>query len=184
MSRRPALPILALVTLSLVVLVAAGCGKNKSAAPAQSSTTTTTTAGSTTSQTTTTGTTTAASTTTGTTGLSGIATAGNCSQLAGLAASLAKAVTGAGGTDVQKTSALLQQFANQAPADIRADFQVVAAAYAKIADALKGVNLSAGHVPSAAVLAKLAKLATQINSAALQKADANITAWAKTNCHA
>lgn len=170
---------LAFVALSLIVLIAAGCGKSKSATPTQPSTTTA--ASSTTASTTTTGTTTAAATTT--TGLSGIATAANCSQLTGLAASLAKAVSGAGGTDVQKTALLLQEFANRAPADIRADFQVVAAAYVKIADALKGVNLGTGKVPSAAVLAKLAKLGTELNSAALQKADANITAWAQTNCH-
>jgi hypothetical protein len=178
MSRRQT-PMFALVALSLIVLVAAGCGKSKSASGTQSSTTTTTTS----STSTTTNTTTSTTTTTGSSGLSGIATSGNCLQLAGLGASFAQALTGSGGTDVQKTATLLQQFADRTPAAIRPDFQVVAAAYAKAAGALKGVNLTAGKAPSAAAMAKLAALGTEINSAALRKADADITAWAHTNCH-
>jgi hypothetical protein len=166
---RRQLPILVLVVLA--VAVAAGCGSSK-----KSSTTTTTAA-----------TTTAAAATTTTSssgsGLSGLATAGNCRDIAGLEANLANAITGSGTTDVQKTSALLKQFADHAPSDIRPDFEIVAAAYAKVADALKGANFSAGQTPSAAEIAKLEKLGTQINSTKLQQAATHITAWAQNNCH-
>lgn len=166
-------PVLALVALSLIVVVA-GCGKSKPAATSTQTSTTTTTS-STTPQTTTT-------TKTATSGLSGIATASNCVQLAGLGASLAQAITGTGNTDVHKTAALLQEFADRTPTAIRSDFQVVAAAYAKIAGALKGVNLGSGKAPSPSVIAKLSQLGAQINSPALQKADTDIQAWAQTNC--
>jgi hypothetical protein len=169
---RRQLPILVLVVLA--VAVAAGCGSSK-----KSSTTTTTT--------TTAATTTAAAATTTTSssgsGLAGIATAGNCRDIAGLEASLAAAITGTGTTDVQKTSALLKQFADHTPSDIRPDFEIVAAAYAKVADALKGVNFKAGQTPSASEIAKLEKLGTQINSAKLQQAATHITTWAQNNCH-
>ena len=168
-------PVLALAALSLIVVVAAGCGKTKSATGTQSSTTTTTASS--------TSTTTTTPATAGTTGLSGIATSANCLQLAGLGASFAQALSGSGSTDVQKTATLLKQFADRTPAAIRPDFQAVAAAYVKVADALKGVNLTAGKVPSAAAMAKLTQLGTEINSASLRKADADITAWAHTNCH-
>lgn len=171
--------ILAVAALSLLVVVTAGCGgKSKSAATTQTAATTTAMAA------TTTATTPAATTTTQTSpssGLSSIATAGNCGQLAGLSASFAQAFTGAG-TDIQKTAVLLQEFADRAPSDIRPDFQVVAAAYAKIANALKGVNLSAGTAPSAAVLQKLEQLGTEINQQQLQKASSDIAAWAEKNC--
>jgi len=172
--------ILAVAALSLLVVVAAGCGgKSKSAANTQAAGTTTATTAATTTSTTPAATT--ATQTSTSSGLSGIATAGNCSQLAGLSESFAKALSG-NGTDIQKTAALLQEFANRTPSDIRADFQVVAAAYAKIANALKGVNLSAGTVPSASELQKLEKLGTEINQQALTKASSDISAWAQKNC--
>jgi hypothetical protein len=170
--------------LTATVLVAAGCGGNgKSAA---TTTTTTTVSTPTTTSATTTATTSGAQTTTTSTsssGLANIATAANCSQLAGLATGLAQAIAGAGSTDVDKISKLLQEFAARTPADIRPDFERVAAAYAKIVDALKGVDLSSGKAPSAAEIAKLTKLGTELNTPELQKADANITAWAQTHCN-
>ncbi len=172
--RRKPLFILAVIALSGLVLFAAGCGgsKKNTATPPTTAATTTEKA-----------TTTAATTTTSaSSGLSGLANAANCSQLAGLSTSFAQAMAGTGDTDVQKTAALLKQFADKTPKDIRADFQVVAAAYAKIAVALKGVNLSAGSTPDPAAIAKLTKLSSEIDQTALQKAYTNIGTWAQKNC--
>ena len=58
----------------------------------------------------------------------------------------------------------MQQFADQAPEDIRDDFKTLADAYAKIADALEGVDLSSGETPSADVIAKLARLSQEIDT--------------------
>ena len=49
---------------------------------------------------------------------------------------------------------------------------------------LKGVDLTSGKAPSAEVIAKLTKLSSEIDTAALSKASANIGAWAQKNCTA
>jgi hypothetical protein len=123
-----------------------------------------------------------AATTKGPPSLGGLATSGNCLQLAGLSEGLAQAMAGTNGKDFEKRAALLKQFADHTPSDIRAAFQTVAADYQKIADALKGVNLTAGKTPSPATIAKLSKLGTEVNQQALAKAAAKIGAWAQKNC--
>jgi hypothetical protein len=115
-------------------------------------------------------------------GLSGLATTANCRQLADLGAEYAKALQGANSSDVKKTSAILKQFADKTPSAIRPSFETVAADYGKIADALQGVNVKQGSIPSPTVIAKLAKLGTEIDSAALAKAETNIGTWAQKNC--
>jgi len=58
----------------------------------------------------------------------------------------------------------------------------VAAAFAKIVGALKGVNLTSGGVPNPATIAKLASLGSSLNEPALSKAEQAIGAWAAANC--
>jgi hypothetical protein len=55
---------------------------------------------------------------------------------------------------------------------------VLAQNFQKIADALKGADLSSG-TPDAATLAKLQKLATTLDSQEVRQAAAHIEAWAK-----
>jgi hypothetical protein len=171
--RRKPLFTLAVIALSSLVLFAAGCGgsKKKTATPTTTAATTTQKAA-----------TTATTTSSKSSGLSGLASAANCSQLSGLSTSFAQAMSGTGTADVKKTAALLKQFADKTPSEIRPDFQVVAAAYAKIAVALKGVNLSAGSTPDPAAIAKLTKLSSEIDQKALAKAYTDIGAWAQKNC--
>lgn len=168
------LSLLALV-LSLTIVLAAGCG-------GKSKPTATGTIGTTTSAETSTVSATSTTTTGTSSGLANIATAANCTQLEGLALGLAQAISGSGTTDLNKIKTLLQQFAARTPSDIRPDFELVASAYAKVVDALKGVNLKSGKAPSATVIAKLTQLGSELNTAALQKANAHITAWAQSHC--
>jgi hypothetical protein len=179
MHRKP-VRILVLALVALLVVTAAGCGKKKA-----SSTTTaaaTTTAASTTAATTTASA--SATTTSSTPSVSGLgALAGSCSQLSTLGESFASAISGSGG-DTEKTAALLKEFADKTPAAIRPAFETLAAAFQKIADAMKGVSLKPGQVPDAAALAKLSSLSSSINTAALTKAETQIAAWAASNCHA
>ncbi len=115
-------------------------------------------------------------------GLSGLATTANCKQLADLSNEFSTALQGTNSKDVKKTAALLKQFADKTPSEIRPDFETVAADYAKIADALQGVNVKAGSIPDAKALLKLQKLATSIDTTKLAKAATNIGTWAQKNC--
>ena len=173
--RRKPLFILAVIALSGLVLFAAGCGGSKKKTAASTPATTTAKAAKT-------ATTATTATTAKSSGLTGLANASNCAELAGLSTSFAQAMSGTGSAGVKKTATLLKQFADKTPKDIRPDFQVVATAYAKIAVALKGVNLSSGNTPDPAAIAKLTKLSSQIDEKALTKAYTDIGAWAQKNC--
>ena len=184
MRRRP-ITILTIALVAVVVLTAAGCGSKKKSSTTTTTTTVTTSAAATTAATTTTTaatTSTAASTTTSTNSLGSLASVENCKSLSDLGAAFASPLQGAGG-DVQKEVQIMQDFASKTPSDIRPDFETLAAAFAKAADALKGVDVTSGKQPNPATLAKLAALGQQFNSPALKKAEADIQTWAAKNCH-
>ena len=179
--------ILMIVFAVALVVAAAGCGGKKKAST--TTTTTTTTAAATTTTTTTAATTAATSTTTATSStssdntLGALASAANCKSIANIGQAFAQAIQGTNG-DVGKDAQLFQQFADKTPSDIRPAFETVAEELAKVAEALKGVNLKAGATPDAATIAKLEQLASEVNTPALTKADSQIAAWAAANCHA
>ena len=106
----------------------------------------------------------------------------NCREFVKFASELSDALLGKGDTDMQAAADAMQKFAGQAPTEVRDDFKTLADAYSKIANALQGVDLSSGQTPSAAVIAKLAKLSHAIDSTKLAHASANISAWTTKNC--
>jgi hypothetical protein len=190
--RRGALVIAACA--GVLVLMATGCGgggSSSTAAETTTATTETTTTETTTTETTpttstesTTTPTTTESTTSSTTETSAtpsFATAANCKQFAEIGAKLSGAFTGSA-PDVEKTKQYFDQLVAAAPSEIKGDFQTIADAWSKIADALKGVDLSSSQTPSAGTLAKLAKLGTELDQAKLTQASTNIGAWAAKNC--
>ena len=156
---------LAALLVAALALVAAGCGGSSNEASSD-----TTTAEMTTEVTTTAEMTTTEQTSTEGSGGDTAALTGKCADLAGLGSKLAAAMGGqdSGVADVSK---LFDEMADQVPDE---NFQ-------KIADALKGADLSSG-TPDAATLAKLQKLATTLDSQEVQQAAAHIEAWAKKNC--
>ncbi|MGZ4390415.1 MAG: hypothetical protein ACXVZL_13640 [Gaiellaceae bacterium] len=160
----------------MVAILVAGCGGGKKSAATQAATTTAAAKTATTATT--------ATATTGGSGLTGLATTANCKQLANLSSEFSTAMAGTDSKDVKKTAALLKQFADKTPSEIRSDFETVAADYAKIADALQGVSMKPGSMPSAKAMLKLQKLATSIDTGALAKASTNIGTWAQKNCAA
>jgi hypothetical protein len=169
--------VLVAVAIGGLVLAAAGCGGGKSTTTTEGASAGTTTA--------TTETTTEATTTTGTgtTGaLGALLSSKNCRELVTSATSFSQALSGAGGTDVKKAADLMKEFADKTPADIRPDFEVLADAYAKYAEALKGVDLTSGKTPSPEVIARLQKLSGEIDQAKLTQASQHITAWIQKNC--
>ena len=158
-------PILALA-LAVLGFAVAGCGggSSKGSFP----TTTETTLGPTTEATT-------------TSEVTGIASAANCRELAELGQKFSAAFTGAANShDLKEEASLLKEFAAKTPAGIRADFELLADYMRKIADAVG--NLKPGDTPDAQALAKLQKLATEIDQTKLGQASQNIAAWVQKNC--
>ncbi len=178
--RRSPLLVLFLALVGALALVAAGCGGGGK----KSVETTTATAAPATTEAATTEATTEATTTEATTtasSLSGIASAKNCRDLANLGQKFSTAFSGsANGADLKKQAALFKEIADKAPSDIRADFQVIASYFSKIADVAG--SLKAGTTPDPATIAKLQKLSTEIDQTKLTQASQNIAAWAQKNC--
>jgi hypothetical protein len=105
----------------------------------------------------------------------------NCREFVRLASSLGQALSGTGDTDVQEAADAMQEFADEAPDEIQDDFQVLADAYQKIADALEGVDLT-DTTPDAGTIAKLAQLGQELDQAELTEASQNISEWTTENC--
>ena len=180
--RRTTITAFAVMLLAALVLLAAGCGggsKNSAA-----TTEATTTEAATTEAATTEATTTEAATTqaTKTTSLGGIASTGNCKELEDLSTKLSSVFSSSNpnSADLKKEAQVLNEFADKAPSEIKAEFKTVAQFVSKVAD-IYG-NVKPGQVPDAATLQKIQGLQTDAQkvSAAGQK----IAAWAQKNCHA
>jgi hypothetical protein len=118
---------------------------------------------------------------TGTTPNLSFLTSAKCREYVQLISNYASALSGAGGSDTEAAAQALQDVADQAPDEIKGDFQTLADAYSKIADALKGVDLSSG-TPDASAIAKLQKLSGEIDEAKVTQASQNISTWLTTNC--
>jgi hypothetical protein len=175
MTRRT-ISMLAAVVLGVLAFAVAGCGgdSNSSATPETTATETTTTTEETT-------TTEATETTETTPSGTAFATAGNCAELSGLGQKISRAFSGSGDTDIQQVADDFQELAANAPSEIKADFQTIADAYSKIADALEGVDLQGGQ-PSAEAIQKLQQLSSEIDQAKLTQAAQNISTWVTQNC--
>jgi ABC-type glycerol-3-phosphate transport system substrate-binding protein len=169
---------LAALLVAALALVAAGCGGSSDEA---SSDTTTAAVETTTTEATTTEDMTTTDTATDTTNADLGALTGKCAELAGLGTKLAAAMGGqdAGVADVSK---VFDELADEVPDEIKADWQVLAENFGKIAEALKGVDLTNGGTPDAETLAKLQELSTTLDSQEVQQASAHIEAWVTQNC--
>ena len=188
--RRKTMLALGLSLLAMVVIVAAGCGggSNNTAATTEAATTEATTAEATTTEAATTEaatTTEAAATTeaatteataTASSDLSGLASSGNCKDLADLGQKFSSALSGAASSqDIKKEADLLKAFAAKTPQDVRADFEVYADFIGKVADAYKGIT--PGQTPSAAQIAALQKLYDRDRPAKLTRIVEHVATW-------
>jgi len=190
--RRTKLAVLCLALLAPLMLVATGCGgsSKNSAATTEEATAevATTTEATTTEEATTEAATTEAATTQATTtsALGGLVASGKCKELQNLGQKLSTALnpTSGGSVDLKKEAQALQDFAADAPSDVKADFQTMADYVSKIADAYP--KITPGQTPDAATLQKLQKLgqSLQKDAAKVQAASQHIVAWASKNCKA
>jgi hypothetical protein len=186
MRRRPYLTVIILVLCGLMLTVATGCGKKKSTTSTVTTESTTTTSTST-ETTTTTATTTTTPTSTSTTGtstsaLGAFASSGNCAKVIALEQNAAKITSGQGADTIKNEAAAIKLIADNAPSDIKPDFEVYSQWVQKVA-AIVG-NLKPGESPSASQIAQLAALETSSTTSNFATAAAHIGAWVAQNCHA
>lgn len=106
---------------------------------------------------------------------------GECAELLGLGTKITQAMSG-GNEGLDEASALFDELAGQVPDEIKADFEVIAENFSKIAEALKDVDVSSGATPSQEDIERLQELTASLNSEEVQQASENIEAWAEKNC--
>lgn len=105
---------------------------------------------------------------------------GECAELAGIGAKLSQTLSGQAG-DLDEASKVFDEIAEQVPDEIKADYEVIAENFSKIAEALEGVDLTSGQ-PDAEAIAKLQELSTTFDSPEVREASSNIEAWVSANC--
>jgi uncharacterized membrane protein len=106
---------------------------------------------------------------------------GECAQFAGISSKLAQSLSGQD-ANMEDAAKAFADIADQVPDEIKDDYQVIAENFAKIAEALKGVDLTSGQTPSPEALAKLQELSKTMDSAEVQQASQNIEAWVSEHC--
>jgi hypothetical protein len=111
----------------------------------------------------------------------GIQLEGECAEFAGLSAKLSQALGGTS-NDLSSATEVFDELADQVPDEIRDDYEVLAANFRELAEALEGVDLASGETPSPEVLAKLQEVSQSLDTPAVREATENIEAWAEENC--
>ena len=106
---------------------------------------------------------------------------GECAQFAGISSTLAQSLSGQD-ANIEDAAKAFDEIADQVPDEIKDDYQVIAENFSKIADALKGVDLTSGQAPSPEALAKLQELSASMDSAEVQQASQHIEAWVQEHC--
>jgi uncharacterized protein YukE len=76
----------------------------------------------------------------------------------------------------------LEQWADQAPDEIKDDFDVFAREMSAYYEALADIGLIPGATPTAEQLQALSEAADEVDQAALDEASNNIEAWFDGNC--
>lgn len=101
----------------------------------------------------------------------------------GAAGAAGTAFSGAG-DDLDQSVKKLQQFADAAPNEIKADFKIVAEGYAEIVKAIADVNFdaSSGDAPNAEQMAALEEMGKKFEDSDFKDASDRITAWFEENC--
>ena len=171
------------VAVAALAFAAAGCGgSSDSGSEATADTVVTNTSASTDTSASTEETSTE-TTSTDTGDLSGLS--GECNDLAGASQQFAAAIassTSGGNSDAEATADAFKAFAEQAPDELKDDFEVLGEVIAAYAVALKDLDLEPGAVPTADQIAKLTQLGQSLSTTEAQQASAAIAAWGEEHC--
>ncbi|MBA3332738.1 MAG: hypothetical protein H0U30_01995 [Actinobacteria bacterium] len=159
------------VALSAFLLVGAGCGGDDQAASDTATFTDTTTDETTTDDAT-------------TDDDLGDLASGECADLVESGQRLSQAL-GAGNLtdeDLDDVSRFFDEFADSAPEEIRADFQVLAEAWEVYAEVLPDLQVEPGETPDPEALANLQQATASIDQEEFAAASERINAWTTENC--
>jgi len=108
-----------------------------------------------------------------------------CSDLVEASQAFGAAVAsslGTGDSELGNTADLYKDFAENAPDELKDDFETLANLMADYATALADLDLQPGETPSAAQIAKLAAIGQSLSTSEAQEANAAIGAWTQENC--
>jgi hypothetical protein len=171
-----------LLTIAVVLalaLLGAGCGGGDEASSDTETVVTETTDDTTTEDTTTDETTTEDETETDGSSFA----SGDCAELIAASAQLSSAFGAAGSSgDLEDVSAIFDEFAANAPDEIREDLEILAAAYAEYFDVLSDIDIASGETPSPEALAQLQAAMASIDQAEVTAASERLAAWSTENC--
>lgn len=169
------------VAITAFALVGAGCGGDEESTGDTDTVVITDTSA--TDETTTEETTTDETETETETDISGGLASGDCLELINASAALSQALAAAGTSgDLDESSKFFDEFADKAPEEIRADFQILAEAYAVYIAAAQDIGLGSGETPSAEQLAQYQQALAAIDQQELSEASTRISAWSTANC--
>jgi hypothetical protein len=108
---------------------------------------------------------------------------GECRDLVDASAQLSQAFGAAGqDADLGDVSELFDEFAANAPDEIRDDFATLAEAYESYAEVFSDIDVDPGETPDAEALAELQEALASIDQAEVTAASERISAWAEENC--
>ncbi len=109
---------------------------------------------------------------------------GECRDLVEAGQKLSQAFGAAAPTDedYDDVSEFFDEFADNAPEEIRADFQVLAEAWEVYAEVLPDLRVEPGETPDPEALQKLQEATAQLDQQELTAASERIEAWTTENC--
>jgi len=108
---------------------------------------------------------------------------GECRDLVDASAELSQAFGAAGQDgDLDDVSDLFDEFAENAPDEVRDDFAILAEAYESYADVFADIDVDPGETPDAEALARLQEALASIDQAEVTAASQRIETWAEQNC--
>jgi hypothetical protein len=107
-----------------------------------------------------------------------------CRELAEAAQALTAAFVSAttSGGNLEESSRLFMEFADEAPAEIRADLRILAGAYEEYVDVLRDLDLEPGETPDAEALQKMQQTIASLNEEGVTAASQRLSAWTTENC--
>lgn len=109
---------------------------------------------------------------------------GDCADAVAAFTSLSQAVAAAGasGDDAEDSARAFQDFADDAPEEIRDDIRILGDAYVEYITVLSDLGIEAGETPSADQIQQITEASEALTTPEVTAASERFSTWASTNC--